>query len=58
MKTLMKKTFNCPQQLTQILKVLCGRDCPALSVVSSQRGRPLVWKVELNLEAIRRLESC
>lgn len=56
----MKETRNCLQQLKQILKVSCGRDCPppALSVVSSQRGRPLVWKVELNLEAIRRLESC
>lgn len=52
------------QQLKQILEVsdstCCfgGGDCSVLSVVSSQRGRPLFWKVELNLEPIRRLEGC
>lgn len=32
-------------------------DCAAVSVVSFEKGRPLDWRAELNLESIRWFEA-
>lgn len=47
-----EKEFPVPLRDSRV-----ARDCTVASTVSSEKGRPLDWRAELNLESIRLVEA-